>query len=97
MTILLANASSAGAGIFVLFLFVAGIGFYFVPTIVAFGRNKSNKIPILVLNFFLGWSLIGWVVSLVWALSQDQQPVIVHQTFQSAGPPLQAPGDSQTS
>ncbi|TQS71274.1 superinfection immunity protein [Ornithinibacillus gellani] len=24
----------------------------------------------LVLNLFLGWSLVGWVVSLVWAVKK---------------------------
>ena len=76
--------SAAGAGFLGLFgivLFFAAIALYFVPTIIAFVRKKSNKTPILVLNLLLGWSLIGWVVSLVWALSQDQQPIIVQQTF----------------
>jgi len=54
---------------------------YFVPTIIAFARKKSNRGAILVLNFILGWSLIGWVVSLVWSLSNDQQAIIVQQTF----------------
>jgi len=83
--IVLADAgSAAGAGFLGLFgmgFFLAAIALYFVPTIIAFVRNKSNKVPILVLNLFLGWSLIGWVVSLVWALSQDQKPMIVQQTF----------------
>lgn len=46
---------------------------YFIPTIVAYKRGKVNKMSILLLNFFLGWSLIGWVVSLVWATAKDKQ------------------------
>jgi len=42
---------------------------YFLPTIV--GRNKKNLTAIFVLNFFLGWTLIGWVVALVWACTND--------------------------
>ncbi|MFZ9185736.1 MAG: superinfection immunity protein [Polynucleobacter sp.] len=26
----------------------------------------------LALNLFLGWSLIGWVIALVWALKDEQ-------------------------
>jgi hypothetical protein len=48
--------------------------FYFLPTIIAITRTKSNTGAILVLNFFLGWTLVGWVVSLVWALSSDYRP-----------------------
>ena len=45
--------------------------FYFLPTIVASSRKRHNTGAIFVLNLFLGWSLIGWVVSLVWAAWRD--------------------------
>lgn len=44
---------------------------YFVPTIVAYARQKRNAGAILALNIFLGWTVIGWVVALVWALKTD--------------------------
>lgn len=47
---------------------------YFTPSIVAFSNKKSNTTAIVVLNFFLGWSLIGWIVALVWAVSKDNKP-----------------------
>jgi hypothetical protein len=50
------------------------IGLYFLPTIIAGFRKKTNFTSILLLNFFLGWSLIGWVVAIVWAASVDNKP-----------------------
>jgi hypothetical protein len=47
---------------------------YFLPSIVALIRKKHNTGAIIVLNFFLGWTFIGWIVSLVWALSSDPLP-----------------------
>jgi hypothetical protein len=47
---------------------------YFLPSIVALIRKKNNTGAILVLNFFLGWTFIGWIVSMVWALSSDPRP-----------------------
>ncbi|MBS0410719.1 MAG: superinfection immunity protein [Proteobacteria bacterium] len=44
---------------------------YFVPTLIAFGRKKRNTAAIFALNFFLGWTLLGWVLALVWSLSLD--------------------------
>jgi len=41
---------------------------YWIPTFVAWTRKHPDKISILVLNLFLGWSVIGWVISLVWSL-----------------------------
>ncbi|HKT69026.1 MAG TPA: superinfection immunity protein [Terriglobales bacterium] len=50
-----------------------GFGFviYFLPTIVALVRQKRNVVSILLLNLFLGWTLIGWIVALVWASTVD--------------------------
>lgn len=42
---------------------------YFIPTIIAAGRNHQIA-SILALNLLLGWTLIGWVVCLVWSLSE---------------------------
>lgn len=50
-----------------------GVGMYFIPTIAGFIRNKSNKMAILILNLFLGWTLLGWVVALVWAFTKDEK------------------------
>ena len=60
----------------VTFLFFPFLGcgffFYFLPTIVALVRERYDKLSIFLLNFFLGWSVIGWVVALVWALRSDR-------------------------
>ena len=57
------------------FLFVPILGFgfvvYFLPAIVGFARSKRDAGRILLLNFFLGWTAIGWIVALVWALRQE--------------------------
>lgn len=55
------------------------LGMYFLPSIVGFVRKRDNLTAIAVLNTLLGWTLIGWVVSLVWALSNNaQQTIIIH-------------------
>lgn len=52
------------------FIIVIGaIGVYFLPSIV--GYNKRNAGSIILLNFFLGWTLLGWVIALVWASTVD--------------------------
>ena len=51
-----------------LWLFALLIGVYFIPTIVATQRNVLNKWSVAVINLFLGWTLIGWVVALAMAL-----------------------------
>jgi len=43
---------------------------YFIPTIIALIRKHRDVMAIFVLNLFLGWSLIGWIISLVWAFKK---------------------------
>lgn len=43
---------------------------YFLPTIVASTTKHLNVNSILVVNIFLGWTLIGWVIALAWSLKK---------------------------
>ena len=54
-----------------------GFGFvmYFLPSIIALIKSKRDTLAIFLLNFFLGWTVIGWVVALIWAAKQDAQVV----------------------
>ena len=44
---------------------------YFLPSIIALARSKRDLLAIFLLNFFLGWSVIGWIVALIWAAKND--------------------------
>lgn len=58
---------------------------YFLPALVAGKRFHKNINAIFALNLFLGWTVLGWVVSLVWALgAQDEH---VKQTNPPMDPP----------
>jgi hypothetical protein len=46
---------------------------YFLPTIIA--HHKRNAGAIFVLNLLTGWTVIGWIVAFVWALTDDPQLV----------------------
>ena len=56
-----------GAQVFV----VIALLLYFIPTVIAYNKHKKNAGAICALNVFLGWTFIGWVASLVWALTND--------------------------
>ncbi len=49
---------------------------HFLPTIVAALRNSRNVVGIFLVNLFLGWTVIGWIVALIWAVTSD--PKIVY-------------------
>lgn len=49
---------------------------YLCPTCIAARRNHNNRAAIGIINIFLGWTLIGWVVSLAWAFSDNVTPKV---------------------
>lgn len=58
-------------GLFFFHLFGAWFVMYFLPSIIALVKSKRDTLAIFLLNLFLGWSVIGWVVALVWAAKND--------------------------
>jgi ABC-type transport system involved in cytochrome c biogenesis permease component len=52
-----------------LFYILVIFGLYFLPTFI--GLKKRNSTAICMLNLFLGWTVIGWIIALVWALTVD--------------------------
>ena len=69
-------------------LIVLLIPLYFLPAIL--GRNKRNAGAIVALNVLAGWTFLGWIIALVWALSTEEQPtqVIVQQSGPFSAPLL---------
>ncbi|MFA5346403.1 MAG: superinfection immunity protein [Candidatus Omnitrophica bacterium CG08_land_8_20_14_0_20_41_16] len=51
-----------------LLLVVLIFAIYFLPTLIAFLRQHKNSLAIFLLNLLLGWTVLGWVVSLVWSV-----------------------------
>ena len=52
--------------------FIACVILYLLPSLVASMRGHPQENPIFIINFFLGWTLIGWIVTLAWAVSDFQ-------------------------
>jgi hypothetical protein len=69
-----------------LILAILGVAaLYFAPTIVAFSRKAPNRGSVLVLNLFLGWSFVGWVIAL--AMAARSRPSHVTVAVLPAGHP----------
>lgn len=50
------------------------LALYFLPFIIALLRSHPQTASIFVLDLFLGWTLIGWVVALAMSVSSQSQP-----------------------
>jgi len=44
------------------------LGSYFLPTIIAVQRDHRSSDTIFFVNLFLGVTVIGWLVALIWSL-----------------------------
>ena len=51
-----------------LLLVVLTFVLYFLPAVIAFLRKHKNKLAIFLLNLLLGWTVLGWVASLIWSV-----------------------------
>ena len=49
---------------------------YFLPSICAYRKSFASQV--IILNFLLGWTLIGWVVALVWAFKEEKPQQVIY-------------------
>ena len=68
----LAASSSPGATVAGIIGLVAIIGGYWIPTIAAWVRHVPNRGSVAVVNLFLGWTIVGWVVAMAMAMRDPQ-------------------------
>ena len=83
MGVLGAAAAAGGIGLIGVIIIIA---LYFIPTIVATSRKGTNAGSVFVINFLLGWTLVGWAVALAMAVKSKTPQVVVVQS------PIPLPG-----
>lgn len=85
-----------GCPLMVTVLIIAAVVIYFLPSIVAISRSVPNAGSVIVLNLFLGWTLIGWVMSLAMSFRSAQiapqvNLSVAHQFYRPPRYPSPAP------
>ena len=55
------------------FLLLISLPVYFIPTIITIIRHVKQKLGIIILNVLAGWTLIGWVIALVWSIVAESR------------------------
>lgn len=56
--------------------FACVIALYFLPSII--GHSRRDFAGIFLLNFFLGWTVIGWIAALIWACASERRyPILM--------------------
>lgn len=81
------------------FLILIGLAIvYILPTLIAVWRRHPSAGSVAAVNALLGWTLLGWVAALAWALSHiaaTPQPLII-RTSKRASPIERQPSSSKT-
>lgn len=49
---------------------------YFLPTVIATAGNRKNTLLIFILNAFLGWTGIAWIILFIWAIVDEKKYVL---------------------
>ncbi len=49
------------------------VAVYFLPYLVAIARKSERQTQIGLLNLFLGWTAIGWIIFLVMAVGKNKR------------------------
>lgn len=66
---------------FLILLATLFFGIHFLPAIIAGTRHTRNFWWIFTINLFLAWTVVGWVVALVWALRDQPRYYVVPSMY----------------
>ena len=70
--------------------FVFAPALYLLPTFEAWKKEHPNLTAIALVNIFLGWSVLGWVVAVVWAFKKPELVAMVSSQGGATAPEPQA-------
>lgn len=59
-------------------LFIPGIitqCLYFLPYMIANSKGHTQETAIFVLNLFAGWTIVAWIIALIWAFTNKENVV----------------------
>ncbi|WP_420432221.1 superinfection immunity protein [Hyphobacterium sp.] len=54
---------------------ILGLLMMFLPTLIALVRSHHNTFAIFLTNLLLGWTIIGWLIALIWSTTATARRV----------------------
>ena len=63
-------------------------GFYYLPAVIAKHRDANNIRVIFGVNFLLGWTVLGWIAALIWAILEPRK---IKETMKTWSAPATTP------
>ena len=65
------------AGLFIIYPIIS---VYFLPYRIAHKTNHKQTRAIYILNIFAGWTVIAWIIALIWAHTVPSESIHVHSS-----------------
>jgi hypothetical protein len=56
---------------------------YFLPMLIANSKSHDAILGISLVNILFGWTLLGWIASLIWSFS-EKKPIIINTNSTSS-------------
>lgn len=50
--------------------------FYFLPAVIANQRDTDHLGSIFLINLLFGWTILGWIAALIWAIVEKPKSVM---------------------
>jgi hypothetical protein len=60
-------------GILLILFGIIALFIYFLPTIIASGRNATATFLIFLVNLFGGWTVVLWIFVFIWAFCDKKK------------------------
>lgn len=66
--------------VFEIVVLAAVVALYFLPALIADRRRRHDLLIIAMFNAMLGWTVLGWILALVWSLQPNPPKDLGGQT-----------------
>lgn len=70
-------------------IIIAVVLVYFLPSVISEARHHRNDAAIFILNLLLGWTVLGWIVALIWSFTS---PTVAVQASSAPAAPSSSAG-----
>jgi uncharacterized membrane protein len=72
----------SGFVVLLMVAFIVAVAIYALPVLLAWSMASPHRMAITMLDMLLGWTVIGWIAALIWAImsgnggsfDEDQPP-----------------------
>jgi len=69
------------------FLLIAlALAVYFLPSIISSTRTRRYLTGIFWVNLLFGWTVLGWIAALIWAVMEKPTPIPLERPLTDSPP-----------